>query len=437
MEKYLSMVALIGLTSCASNSSLDIVLWPTLVILILIAIIALSSNGNKPTKEELDAKKKRRQELYEHFEQKEKESKTYAEEIPSKYIGIAHINFSVKGSIYRSKQEIAAARMCDVGDTIILRREADNLKDEFAVKVYTLDGYHIGYVEKQYSELAFTQIKYISKCTISKISFSDVPYIFVDVYFSEIEQNQPEFKNLDLQISPRNFMINPTHKFESKYNRIFALISWTSFLTPEGSKVLNNCSQGDELQLKRNPSSNIPFCVDVYKGDVFLGHVSGFDAIKVYKSINMPYKCIVSNPKSKLNVGVGIEVFYEGDPNSVEPTEDEKNTLKQFQREFFSEYEEASHLVHEEPQKALDLLLPLVDYERGLNIKHMCCRCYRKLKQYELEKEMVEKILHYIDIVPYDVAPEDVVLEIRASRDLYESRLAYDEKRIANKNKRK
>ena len=240
-----------------------------------------------------------------------------------------------------------------------------------------------------------------------------------------------------MQISPTNHLINPLQKQQSKYERTFALISWTKFLPSDSQVILNELSQGDELQLNHNPTSNIPYCVDVYKGDVFLGHVSGFNAINVFKAVSLPHKCIVSNPITKYNVGGGFEVFFEGATDDVEPTEEEKRILKNFQREYFDEYREAQKLINEDPQKALDILLPLVEQERELDVKHLCCRCYRKLKQYDKEKEMVERILHYIENVPDDIAPEEVVIAIRESKEIYESRLAYDEKMIASKNKRK
>lgn len=434
MKNFLCMLPILGLTSC-SDVSENPFLWISLGFLMLFIFVG-SKKSPKRQKEEEETRK-RRDEIAKHFEGMDKQFQSSTQVKAEVDTVISHINFSVKGTIYRTQKEIAAARMCDVGNTLILQTESDNKQDEFAVKVFTIDGFHIGYVEKQYSKIIASKINYISRCRISKITFSDVPYIFADVYFSDKEQIQPKFKPKEMRISPTNRLINPLQKQQSKYERTFAFISWTKFLPSDSQVILNELSQGDELQLKHNPISNIPYCVDVYKGDVFLGHVSGFNAINVFKAVSLPHKCIVSNPITKYNVGVGFEVFFEGSPKEVEPTEEEKTILKLFQKEYFPEYEEACHLVYEEPQKALDLLLPLVNKERGLDVKHMCCRCYRKLKQYELEKEMVENILHYIDNIPDDIAPEDVVLSIRASRELYESRLAYDEKRIANKSARK
>ena len=56
------------------------------------------------------------------------------------------IVFEVKGTIYRSKKAISRAEKLKVGESVVLIKEPDNEHDPTAVKVCTLDGYHIGYV---------------------------------------------------------------------------------------------------------------------------------------------------------------------------------------------------------------------------------------------------------------------------------------------------
>ena len=109
---------------------------------------------------------------------KSSESKTLEAEFKT-------INFAVKGTMYRSSLEVQIAKNVKVGDMLLLKHESNNPKDVYAMKVLTTTAAHIGYVEKQYSNLFFKLLKSIDKCVVTKVTDDDVPFIYADVYIEK------------------------------------------------------------------------------------------------------------------------------------------------------------------------------------------------------------------------------------------------------------
>lgn len=91
---------------------------------------------------------------------------------------------------------------------------------------------------------------------------------------------------------------------------------------------------------------------------------------------------------------------------------------------------EGERLKYSDPQKALEILLPLCDIEKGKYVKHVCLQCYRNLKDYESEKKMIHRILDQIENVqPYD-CDELEYHNMKASEQTYYKRLNYVNQRI-------
>lgn len=96
-------------------------------------------------------------------------------------------NVAVKGLYYRSKDSQIRARSINVGEVLYLRKELTNSFDKNAVAVYTDDNKHIGYVDSTYSYDVSSMIDSgeILKCKASKITSDDIPYVYMDIYFSK------------------------------------------------------------------------------------------------------------------------------------------------------------------------------------------------------------------------------------------------------------
>lgn len=100
---------------------------------------------------------------------------------PSKKM--SSISFAVKGLRFRDDSEQSAAYGLKVGDELILEEDSDNEYDPFAIKVFTIDGYHIGYVEMTKSECISENMGRLVKAKVKKISNYNDLYIYGLAYF--------------------------------------------------------------------------------------------------------------------------------------------------------------------------------------------------------------------------------------------------------------
>ena len=95
--------------------------------------------------------------------------------------------FAVKGLIYRSQQAIEHSRTLKVNDVLKLVPEPTNMSDPYAVKVFSLEDFHIGYVEKRYAKAISMMLdKNIPiDCKLFKTSEDEIPYIYAKAKFFE------------------------------------------------------------------------------------------------------------------------------------------------------------------------------------------------------------------------------------------------------------
>lgn len=144
-----------------------------LIVVVLIVIAFSSKNGKNETRKvnsTLNIQKKEK----ENVEEKEN-LKRILPEIPFEYYedseyvkrvklkkgkyGKDKICFTIVGTSHRNKHEISAANIVKKGEIILLEKESDNEFDKNAVKVLTLDGYHIGYVSSGKAQIISDYMK--------------------------------------------------------------------------------------------------------------------------------------------------------------------------------------------------------------------------------------------------------------------------------------
>lgn len=98
---------------------------------------------------------------------------------------IPDITFEVKGLTYRSAQAQLEAVLLEIGDKLELEEEPNNNYDASAVKVLTLSGECIGYVDKEHCVSVGALINLIDSCVVIKKSSHQIPYITAKVSFKE------------------------------------------------------------------------------------------------------------------------------------------------------------------------------------------------------------------------------------------------------------
>lgn len=90
--------------------------------------------------------------------------------------------YELKGLSYRSYEAIDRARSIYVGESLILAPE-ENINDSNAIAVYTKDGYHIGYIGREYAARIKKAYDFINDCTVAHKSNTTCPYILMSVTF--------------------------------------------------------------------------------------------------------------------------------------------------------------------------------------------------------------------------------------------------------------
>lgn len=93
------------------------------------------------------------------------------------------LSFALKGLNYRNEEEQEAAEDLEEGDDLILESEPTNEYDPLAIKVLTVDGFHIGYVEATKCKFISENMHRLLKCRIKQISHYENLYIYGLAYF--------------------------------------------------------------------------------------------------------------------------------------------------------------------------------------------------------------------------------------------------------------
>ena len=311
------------------------------------------------------------------------------------------INFSVKGTSFRNKSDIAAARYLEHGDTLILQKEPDNPVDPNAVKVLTINGAHIGYVPVQFSADISDKIDFINSCKVSKISSHDIPFIDAELRFSTYRVKQPEFIKEEFQVSPEDNMIKLSKGMDvesSLYASMSTVIMGTYDLPKASIDRAKSLKQGEKLCIKKAvPTKYFPHKLDLYTLDnIELGFIiDEYLRSNFYNNIDKIVEVRVDATMESLDFErIGIRIIY---------SKDISRELKPFSTSIESGYfgpypqlYEADSIKRSNTERALELALSVANYENGIDARFICCQCYRLLKDYQSEEQMIIQIIEFI-----------------------------------------
>lgn len=303
------------------------------------------------------------------------------------------IIFTVKGTYYRDGQSKAAASLCEKGDRLILKREPDNPADKNAVQVYTMTGQMIGYVERDHSGTIAELIDYINTCNVYKVSHHDLPYIDAIVEFSETPMQQPDFITDDKEMTTRQKMALDFFNFQQAgYHEVYARIVNNKELPLKSRQTLAELKLFTQVILEKDDSNpSRPYAVKVLSEDgVLLGWLDADRAYVVYNHFD-EVKCVKTATLGKDSLTFLM-------PTSVNLL-DVPADLKSYPYDMtlFPETSEAYKMRSSQPERALEILLPIVKKEHDYRAANYCCTCYRTLKQPDKELEMIDFILAKIE----------------------------------------
>lgn len=237
-----------------------------LIILGFFAIILVASviNAKKVEKEKAE-KRKVHHERLERQRIKQGELDKYRNNNPH----LIEFNFAVKGLYYRNYNEKEAAKKLELGDKLKIIWDKGNKHDYFALKVITIDGVFIGFVDAKIAEDLWFILDDIVDCVVSKIdNKTDLPFIYAEAYFDRqcinkftFEDSKKFIKNycytlLTSRYYTKEFKIKKTenvffceNKLKENHPRMNANYLYADTFAKVLDRVYDNCNQNDKADV--------------------------------------------------------------------------------------------------------------------------------------------------------------------------------------------
>lgn len=164
-------------------------------------------------------------------------------------------------------------------------------------------------------------------------------------------------------------------------------------------------------------------CFFAYKDIIYkciVSKVTNDDVPFIYANAFLPFDARVPDDDLKVQKMTSKEGQYIGNGVTVKIT-----TERSLAHETNPDLELAEKFKYSEPEKAVEIFLSCAANESGLYSLHQACFCYRKMKAYDKEKELIQQII----AVCKDEGKEEYIPE-------YESRLKSVEYYINKQNEK-
>lgn len=208
----------------------------------------------------------------------------------------------------------------------------------------------------------------------------------------------------------------------------------------EGQAAAKALSVGDKLILEAEPTNeNDPSAIKVLtEAGVHIGYLPKKTAENIGSWLAEVKLCAVYHRTTHELPYIYCKIFFSSTyaPFSTLNVSVSIQTDETFAFERYPELKTADGLKRTNPQLAIEILKPIMDIEKSLEAKRMCCIAYREMKAYDEELEVLKKILVAIDNVqPSDVSSLEYQ-NMKAGRPQWEKRLAYVERVIRNRDRR-
>lgn len=350
------------------------------------------------------------------------------------------IDVDVKGTFYRTPDEISAARACRVGDTLILEPEPFNKVDGTAVKVMTMEGFQIGYVSSDYSRLVKNNLNHIAQCVITRVSKHEIPFISIKITFSEGKVSQPDYIPKDYQCSPDDIMQNLATKTIDSYDyrRVPICVQDLYERDREVIAKARTCRKGDKIILKKGVCDEFyPDRIDIYLADgTYLGYADDLHRKEVYALFDNIVDAFVEAPiGSEFGDRLWVRVIF---PNKVKCSSD---CLFQVGISFhydgnYPEVAKAREIRRTDPMAALNLLMPVVKTEKGIEAHLECVACYYQLKEWESRIGIIQETLDRIASLTEEDLPPSLLRRNQIEATNLYKQLEFSRKRLESQHKK-
>ena len=210
-------------------------------------------------------------------------------------------------------------------------------------------------------------------------------------------------------------------------------VKGTSYRSQTNINAARNIRVGDELSIVHEPDNakdtfammvltsdgnhigyvekKYSMCFFVYRDNIYkcvVTKVTGDDIPFIYADAYLPSDARTPEDDLRVQKMMSKNGQYVGKGVSVKIT-----TERSLAHEANSDLELAEKLKYDEPEKAVEIFLSCAANESGLYSLHQACLCYRKMKAYDKEKELIQQIIA--------VCKEE---ELYDSIPTYESRLS-------------
>ncbi len=371
-------------------------------IILITLIIAIFIVGIMNVHNERKAKERRAEWKFREFLNKEKEIPLEETQEPDEEKSLqlkrpASLIAKIKGTSYRTPEEIAEARFVDVGDNMALEKEENNPYDDFAVKVITGRGYHIGYIEAGLSELVSKNIGNIDSCVVVKATRHEIPYIDVKITFGDKQTSPMRTIPKEYQVSPEDRMAHGLLEKDPKYKRDLVLVEGTYETNRETIAIARKLRKGDPIVLEKlEPSEYYPYRINVYtEAKVYLGRATSMRLESLYNRFDEIVATFVDSAISEETADrLAVSVIF---PKETELRVPEDFSDEPFDYGDYPELHEASKIKSADPQAALDILMPIVKKERGISARLDCISCMYHLKMWEERAELIKSTIEHIE----------------------------------------
>lgn len=229
---------------------------------------------------------------------------------------------------------------------------------------------------------------------------------------SSNETNTSSYSS-NIQSSGYTSSTKPESPIPQNAKRVNFAVKGTMYRSAADINAARRVRVGDELTLIHEPhndkdtfammvmtsdGSNIGYvekkysmCFFVYRDNIYkciVSKVTNDDVPFIYANAFLPFDARIPDDDLKVKKMMSKDGQYIGNGVTIKIT-----TERSLAKEANPDLDIAEKLKYSDPEKAVEIFLSCAANESGLYSLHQACICYRKMKAYDKEKELILQIL--------------------------------------------